>query len=208
MKKTVYLYLLNSFAEWEICFLTQAFSIQEMLGKEKIKFEIKTVSTSRNQIKSIGGLTVIPDCTLEELDENKAAALLLAGSTEWNNDNNKDILQQTVTFLNHGILVGAICGATLALADLKILNTFRHTSNSPDYLSYFSTQYTGQDLYCDSPACIDHNLVTASSAGSLLWTKYILDYLQVFPEKFNQSWYNYFTTGNPQYFNELISQSE
>ncbi|HDK7175525.1 TPA: DJ-1/PfpI family protein [Clostridium botulinum] len=207
MKKIIYLYILESMAEWEVSYILQAISMESMLKKQNREFVIKTVSTSKNPIKTIGGLTITSDCLLDEMDENNMVALLLPGAESWNSEENNQILEKALSYIDKGILVGAICGATLALADLKVLDKFRHTSNSLDYLTLFSKQYSGKELYVNSPAVIDCNLITASSAGGLLWEKHIIQYLNVFPCEIIESWYNYYSTGDPKHLTELISQS-
>ncbi|ACA56399.1 glutamine amidotransferase [Clostridium botulinum] len=189
MKKIIYLYILESMAEWEVGYILQAISMESMLKRQNREFVIKTVSASKNPIQTIGGLTITPDCLLDEIDENN------------------QILEKALSYIDKGILVGAICGATLALADLKALDKFKHTSNSLDYLTSFSKQYNGKELYVNSPAVVDCNLITASSAGGLLWAKHIIQYLNVFPCDVIESWYNYYSSGDPKYFTELISQS-
>ncbi|MBN3376380.1 glutamine amidotransferase, partial [Clostridium botulinum] len=147
MKKIIYLYILESMAEWEVGYILQAISMESMLKKQNRKFVIKTVSASKNPIQTIGGLTITPDCLLDEMDENNMVALLLPGAESWNSEENNQILQKALSYIDKGILVGAICGATLALADLKVLDKFKHTSNSLDYLTLFSKQYSGKELY-------------------------------------------------------------
>ncbi|MHB9941387.1 glutamine amidotransferase [Clostridium sporogenes] len=207
MKKIIYLYILESMAEWEVGYILQAISMESMLKKQNREFVIKTVSTGKNAIQTISGLTITPDCLLDEMDENNMVALLLPGAESWNSEENNQILEKALSYIDRGILVGAICGATLALADLKVLDKFKHTSNSLDYLTLFSKQYSGKELYVNSPAVVDCNLITASSAGGLLWAKHIIQYLNVFPYEIIESWYNYYSTGDPKHFTELISQS-
>ncbi|RUT53426.1 DJ-1/PfpI family protein [Clostridium botulinum] len=207
MKKIIYLYILESMAEWEVGYILQAISMESMLKKQNREFVIKTVSTSKNPIQTIGGLTITSDCLLDEMDEDNMVALLLPGAESWNSEENNQILEKALSYIDRGILVGAICGATLALADLKVLDKFKHTSNSLDYLTLFSKQYSGKELYVNSPAVVDCNLITSSSARGLLWAKHIIQYLNVFPCDIIESWYNYYSTGDPKYFTELISQS-
>ncbi|MBE1304603.1 glutamine amidotransferase [Clostridium botulinum] len=207
MKKIIYLYILESMAEWEVGYILQVISMESMLKKQNREFVIKTVSTSKNPIKTIGGLTITSDCLLDEMDEDNMVALLLPGAESWNSEENNQILEKALSYIDKGILVGAICGATLALADLKVLDKFKHTSNSLDYLTLFSKQYSGKELYVNSPAVVDFNLITASSAGGLLWAKHIIQYLNVFPCDIIESWYNYYSTGDSKHFTELISQS-
>lgn len=206
--KTIYLYLLEGMAEWEIGYILQAISMESQLKKGEKEFEIKTVSYNNEPIHTLGGLTIIPDCTLEEMNESQMAALLLPGANTWNSSKNIKILQKVIKYLEKGIIVGAICGATLALADIEILNKYKHTSNSLDYLKFFSKQYKGAPLYCQCNSCIDKNLITANSASGLLWAKNILLSLQVYSSKTLESWYNYYLTGNPQFYDELLSQED
>jgi hypothetical protein len=55
-----------------------------------------------------------------------------------------------------------------------------------------------------SRAVADANLITAGSAGSLLWARYILARLDVFTEETLAAWYQYFSAGEPRYFFEMM----
>ena len=204
MKKIIYLYILETMAEWEVGNILQGISMESMLKNQNVEFEVKTVSIKKNPIKTIGGLRITPDCTIAEIDENNIVALLLPGATTWNSDENNFILQKALEYIENGILVGAICGATLALANLRILERFKHTSNSLEYLNMFSNEYNGRDLYVESVSVIDRNLVTASSAGGLLWAKNIMEYLNVYENDILDSWYNYYLTGKSKYLEKLL----
>lgn len=76
MKKIIYLYILESMAEWEVGYILQAISMESMLKKQNREFVIKTISTSKNPIQTIGGLSIIPDCLIDKIDENNMVALL------------------------------------------------------------------------------------------------------------------------------------
>ena len=80
----------------------------------------------------------------------------------------------------------------------------KHTSNSLEYLNFFSKNYAGQSSYVCSNSVLDRNLVTASSAGSLEWTKNILKSLNVYSDKKITAFYNYYSTGNVKYYDELL----
>lgn len=206
MKKIIYVYTLDAMAEWEITNLLQVFSMEAMLNKGTKNFEIKTVAIDKKPVKTIGGLTIVPDCTLEEMDDENAGALILPGAENWAKEEHKVILEKALIYIEKGILVGALCGATLALAELSVLDRFRHTSNAMEYLTMFSKQYRGQELYVDSQAVIDKNLVTASAAGGLLFAKHIVKHLNLFSDSKIELWYNYYLTGKPEYLMKLISE--
>ncbi|MBU5307935.1 DJ-1/PfpI family protein [Clostridioides mangenotii] len=194
MKKIIYVYILNTLADWELGFIMSAISM-----KQNTKYTMKTVSHSKETIRTQGGFTITPDCSTEEIDENNIAAILLPGADTWNESIHTSILQVAKSSISKGILVGAICGATLALSNLGILNKYTHTSNSFEFLSLFSNMYTGKGLYQNALSVTDRNLITSSSAGSLLWAKQIVEYLEILPSVMIEPWYNYFSTGNPEY---------
>lgn len=202
--KKVYVYLLDDMAECEIGYILQAFSMEKLLKNGTKEFEVKTVSFNKEPVLTLGGLTIVPDYTISEVDFNASTALLLPGSSTWGSKENQEILEKAQECLNKNILVGAICGATLALADYGILDKFKHTSNSLEYLNFFSKNYAGQSSYVCSNSVLDRNLVTASSAGSLEWTKNILKSLNVYSDKKITAFYNYYSTGNVKYYDELL----
>ncbi|MFQ9698338.1 MAG: DJ-1/PfpI family protein [Zhenhengia sp.] len=206
MKKVIYIYVLDTLADWEIGYILQAIQMQNMLKEPK--YLVKTVARTKESIKTLGGLTLIPDCSLEEIGDHEIAALLLPGAQTWHEHVHKPILERAVSYIEKGILVGAICGATLALADLGILNNHLHTSNSLGYLCSFSKNYTGKFLYKDEFAVTDDNIITASSAGGLLWAKQIIEYLNMYSDETTQAWYKYYLTGDAKYYMELLSSME
>ena len=53
----------------------------------------------------------------------------------------------------------------------------------------------------------DNNLITASPAGALLFAKQILTALAVFPTPMIEVWYNYYLTGEVDYYMELVALS-
>ncbi len=96
MKKIIYLYILESMAEWEVSYTMQAISMENMLKRNR-EFILKTVSTSLNPVQTMGGFTVTPDCVIDEMDENNMVALLLPGADTWNNEKNNRILQTAIS---------------------------------------------------------------------------------------------------------------
>lgn len=72
-------------------------------------------------------------------------------------------------------------------------------------ICYSLKEYIGENLFVNSLATRDRNLITASSAGGLLWAKLILDYLNVYESEKIESWYNYYLLGDPKDFMDLIS---
>lgn len=203
--KTIYLYVLDGMAEWEIGNILQALSMEPQLKQGRQDYRIHTISHDGKPVKTLGGLTITPDGSSEMLPDDHPVALLLPGADSWERESHQPILDIAESYLAQGVLVAAICGATLALANRGILNSFEHTSNSPEYLSMFATNYSGQALYHGENVWLDKNLITANSAAGLDWAKAILEYLKVYPVETINTWYQYYSTGNPEFFFKLMA---
>lgn len=200
--KTILIYLPKSMADHELGFLLQGLSMQKMMPE--IKYDIKFVGVSKEPIKTIAGMIVLPDCTLSEIIDDDITALVLPGAETWQNDEQKEVLRLAERMMNKGLIVAAICGAVLGLADMGLLDRRKHTANALDFLTEMSKNYNGKQYYVNELAVKDGNLITANSAGSLLWARYILESLNIFSQKTIEAWYNCFLTGNAKYYFEMF----
>ena len=115
--KNIYMYIQDTMADFEHGYLLQALSLQSMLEESKVR--LVTVSKGKKTIKTAGGVTIVPDVDLYDLDVANAAALVLIGGDTWLNDEQDDVLELASKLLQENILVGAICGATLGLAEKR-----------------------------------------------------------------------------------------
>lgn len=200
--KTILIYLPKSMADHELGFFLQGLSMQKMMSE--IKYCIKFVGASKEPIKTIAGMTVLPDCALSEIIDDEIAALVLPGADTWQDDEQEEVLRLAERMLNKGVIVAAICGAVLGLADMGLLDRRKHTANALDFLTEMSKNYNGKQHYINELAVKDGNLVTANSAGSLLWARYILGGLNIFSSKTIEAWCNCFLTGNAKYYSEMF----
>lgn len=135
---------------------------------------------------------------------SETSILLLPGADTWHDPKHDAIIEKASEFLYLGATVCAICWATAAHANFGLLDKRPHTSNGPRFLEMVSPGYRGRNFYIDTPSVSDNNLITASSTGALLWTKQIIEYLDVFESNTLESWYEYFSTGKPQHFFALM----
>jgi putative intracellular protease/amidase len=201
---TIYVYVLDTLADWELGHVISELNSGRFFKKDAPRVSLKTVSDSKEPIKTMGGLTIVPDCLIEDIALSKESVLLLPGADTWNDSKHGAIIEKASEFLSLGATVGAICGATVALANFGLLNNRPHTSNGPGFLEMVSPLYKGQSFYIDKPSVADNNLITASSTGSLLWAKQIIEHLGVFESNTLESWYEYFSTGKPEHFFALM----
>lgn len=197
---TVYVYVLDTLADWELGHVTSELNSGRFFKKDAPSISLQTVSTTKEPITTMGGMTIIPDCLIDNMSINEKSILLLPGADTWNDPKHGAILEKASTFLSNGATVCAICGATVALANSGLLDHRPHTSNGPGFLEMFSSTYKGQDFYINKPSVSDGNLITAACTGSLLWAKQIIEHLGVFQTNTLEAWYDYFSTGDPNAF--------
>ena len=205
--RKVYIYLLNTMADWEIGHISAELNSRRFFKKDAEEIDLKYVSVSKETVKTMGGLTVTPDCLVDDISIDEKTVLIFPGADTWNDESNNKVLEKAVEVLDANGTVCAICGATVALAKKGLLDQCSHTSNGKGFLEMFVPEYKGTEFYVDSPAVADKNLITAGATGSLLWTKLIIERLNVFSEKALEAWYNYFKTGKAEYFFALMQQA-
>ncbi len=200
MMYNVYVYVLDTLADWELGYVTAELNSGRFFKKDAPQISFKTVSYSKEPIKTMGGLTMTPDCVIDDIAASETSVLLLPGADIWNNPEQGAIIEKASELLSLGATVCAICGATTALAGAGLLDNRPHTSNGVGFLDMFAPNYKGQSFYVDEPSAADDNLITAGSAGGLLWAKHILERLGVFEVSTLEAWYKYFSTGKAEYF--------
>lgn len=202
--KTVYTYVLDTMADWELGHITSELNSGRFFKKDAPQISCETVGQSQEPIKTMGGLTVVPDCSIDDIVVSEASMLLLPGADTWSDPKHSAILEKAKEILAAGGTVGAICGATVALAGCGILDDRPHTSNGPGFLEMLAPGYQGEELYVDTPSVSNGNLITANPTASLMWAKQIIEHLDVFQPDTLESWYAYFSSGDANHFYSLM----
>lgn len=201
---TIYVYILDTLADWELGHVMSELNSGRFFKKDAQSISFKTVSYSTEPINTMGGMTIIPHCLIDDIVICETSILLLPGAETWHDPKHDAILKKASEFLSLGATVCAICGATAALANFGLLDKRPHTSNGPGFLEMFSPSYNGQSFYIDKPSVAAHNLITAGATGALLWAKQIIEHLGVLESNTLESWYDYFSTGDPKHFFALM----
>ena len=201
---TIYIYLLSTLADWEIAPISAELNSKRFFKADAPQVVVKTVAVSKEPVKTMGGLTIVPDCTIDEIELSEKTVLLLPGADTWAESQNAQVIQKASALLSKGGTVCAICGATVALANAGLLNDRPHTSNGAGFLEMFCPSYKGQKFYVDQPAVRDGNLITGSATGSLMLAKLIIEKLGVFSPQTLEAWHAYFSTGKPEHFFALM----
>lgn len=198
-----YLYLLDTLSDWEIGYLTAELKSRRYLLKN-INYDLLTVSTNLEPVTTMGGFLIQPDRTIHEVEFKGKDLFILPGAATWSEEKNKTILKLLPDLLEKQVFIAAICGATIALAQIGLLNNRKHTSNDKEVLKMFCPEYRGDAFYINEPAAIDHNLITASGLAPLEFTYAVLKTINVMKEETLEAWYNLYLTRESGYFYDLM----
>jgi putative intracellular protease/amidase len=202
--KNVYLYVLDTLADWEPAQITAELNSGRFFKTPGARLPVVTVGLDRTPVTTMGGLTVTPAATLADVTPDTTAAFLLPGSNVWDDPKHAPAVAKAKELLETDAVVAAICGATTALANAGVLDNRPHTSNGPGFLEMFCPAYKGASFYRNGRAVADGNLITASGTDALQWSRLILEKLDVFSPATLAAWHALYETGDPQYFYALM----
>ena len=201
MPHTVHLFVFNTLADWEPGFVVAGINNPDG-QKTPGRYRVRTIAATRDAITTIGGIRILPDMSLDQLNPTESAMLILPGGESWDQGGNLEAVEKAKVFLAAGVPVAAICGATAGLARGGILDTRKHTSNAPEYLA--ATGYRGAQLYQAADVVSDQNVITASAMKSLEFAREIFERLDLYEDKVLEAWYGLFKTGDPKYYAALV----
>lgn len=200
--KVVHVAVFDTFADWEIGYATAHIRKADW-QREPGQYEIVTVGLSTEPITTMGGMDIVPDMTLAELNPEDSSMLILAGGETWTEDAMAPFRSMARRFVEAGVPVAAICGATLGLAIEGLLDDRAHTSNAAEVLAY--SGYAGAELYRDKPAVMDRGVITASSVAPVHFAQVVLEALEVYEPAVAKSWFKLFGDRDPAGFFELMA---
>ena len=197
--KRVFIIVFDGFADWE-----PAYALAEL--RRWGKYVVTTVGYSTAPVTSMGGLRVLPDCTLGDVRAEDVALFILPGGDVWEGDYPAALLARLLDELAaQQVPIAAICGATLAVARAGLLHGRRHTSNGRDYLEKMIPGYADGDHYVEALAVQDRGVITASGLGAVEFAYEIFALMQVFNEADLRLWFDLFKHGN---YSRLNSEGE
>ncbi|MBT2399425.1 DJ-1/PfpI family protein [Streptomyces sp. ISL-100] len=183
--KTVHLAVYDTFADWETGHTT-AFLTQN-------GYTVKTVAATDAPVTTMGGVRIQPDLTLDDMDPEDSALLILTGAGLWDtSDDLTPFARKARAFLEAGVPVAAICGATAGLAREGLLDGRAHTSAVSFYLA--ATGYKGGEHYRDEDAVTDDDglLITAGPTEPVALAREVFSLLGVYEGEKLDAWYRLF----------------
>ncbi|MFG2271361.1 glutamine amidotransferase [Streptomyces sp. WAC 01325] len=181
--KPVHLAVYDTFADWETGHATAHLA--------RAGHDIRTVGPATRPVRSIGGLSVRPDLALEDVRPEDSSLLILPGADLWDaGDDLAPFARKAREFLDAGVPVAAICGATAGLAREGLLDDRAHTSAVSFYLA--ATGYGGGERYVDADAVTDGALITAGPTEPVAFAREVLRLLGVYEGEVLDAWYRLF----------------
>jgi putative intracellular protease/amidase len=186
-KKTCAVFVFDGFADHEISLTTAWLNSNS-------DFTIETFSTKGQAVTSMSGLRVIPHTSLQNTDPEYFDLLLLPGGEKWEKGDNLEVFP-LIRATAGKKPIAAICGGTLALADLGLLNDIPHTSNFPGYIERYCTDYTGTNLYQLAPCINAGDIITACGVAIVDLAYEILKTFGIFSEQKARDWKELYQTG-------------
>ncbi|MFF9575373.1 DJ-1/PfpI family protein [Streptomyces rubiginosohelvolus] len=186
---TVHLAVYDTFADWETGYATAHLT--------QNGYTVRTVGLSREPVTTMGGLRVQPDLALDELRPQDSTLLILSGAAGWDTGETlAPFARAARTFLDAGVPVAAICGATAGLAREGLLDDRAHTSAVSFYLA--ATGYAGGERYVEVDAVTDAGadgtgrLITAGPTEPVAFAREVFALLGVYDAKKLDAWYRLF----------------
>jgi putative intracellular protease/amidase len=198
----VHLAVYDTLADWETGFVTAHINNGQW-HQTPGRFKMRTVSAGLEPVTTMGGMRVLPDSTLAELKPADSAMLILPGNGIFATEAYRPYVEKAREFLDAGVPVAAICGATGALAMAGLLDDREHTSNAAAFLA--SLGYKGGQLYKEEPAVTDRDLITAGANAPVEFARAIFARLEVYKPPVLDSWYKLYGDQDPAGFYELMS---
>ncbi|MDD4163124.1 MAG: glutamine amidotransferase [Methanothrix sp.] len=204
-QQDVHLFVFDSLSDWEAGYAIAGIN-NPQFQRNPGSYRIRSVALRRTPIVSMGGICIQPDLALEELSPTDSAMFIIPGGSAWDEGKNAQAIEVARIFLDSGIPVAAICGATAGLARGGLLDTRRHTSNSREYLA--ATNYLGAELYEDASALTDNDLITAPGTAPVDFAYHIFKRLDIYTAPVLEAWYGLFKTGRAEYFGAFMKAAD
>jgi putative intracellular protease/amidase len=201
--RTAHLALYGTLADWEAGHLLAELHSGRFTGT---RFNVVTVAESPEPITTMGGVRMVPDMLLADLDPADSELLILPGADMWDADGGEAFAAAAGRFLDAGVPVAAICGATAGLARAGLLDERDHTSAAPEYLA--ATGYAGADRYVDERAVVDGDLITAGPQSPVQFACATLERLGLASEQTLDAYESLFDRGDADAFPLLMQAQE
>jgi len=188
MKPKAYVFVFDGLADWE-----PALALCEI--RKSGKYEVLTAAHSRQPVVTMGGMKVLPDIAIKEVEPRDTAIFIVPGGDRWEEGPDQKLGEFLRRLHVENILIGALCAATLEIARAGLTSGVRHTSNAKSYLKKMVPEYKDESFYVDELAVTDHKIITASGLGSVEFAREVIRELGIHSAPVTQLWFEMFKNG-------------
>lgn len=179
----VVLYAFDTMADWEYAYVTTVLQMEVRGGEDR--FRLVVAGASSDPVRTLGGLTVLPDTTLDAVADADVALLLLPGGNTWLSDEHSAALDLARRLLDAGTPVAGICSATRAMARAGLLDHHAHVvdadADEPDY--------PGSKFRVHASVAHDGPVITAIGEAPLEFSREVFRILDLDTHEGIDAWY-------------------
>lgn len=200
----IFLYVTDTLADWECGHVLAELHSGRYLKDPASRYDLVLCGRTMDPVTTMGGLYMAPKVLFQDIRPGAGDLVLLPGSDTWLDPVQAPILEKVRMLLDEGVVVAAICGATMALANAGLLDKRSHTSNDKAALKMCCPGYSGEEFYVSEPAVTDGNLITAGSFAPIEFATHIFRRLDVMSTETLTAWHGLFTTRKPGFFYALM----
>ena len=191
MRDTVYFLAFDGFADWHA-----AHALCEI--RRPGEWQLKTVGFSLQPVLSMGGMRVVPELTLERLDLQRAAMLIVPGGYLWEHGHGDEAVEAARRVHAAGAPVAAVDSGVLVLARAGLLDACRHTGSWPGHIGAHVPGYAGADQFDPTVLAVsDGGTITASQLGSVEFAREVIRTLDLYNSSDREHWYRLFKHALP-----------
>jgi putative intracellular protease/amidase len=219
---TVHLAVFDTLADWQ-----PGVAVAHLVGhphrqRTPGRFGLRTVGPTREPIVTTAGVRIVPDLALDELEPADSAMLILSGGDAWvplhdmraprdPGVEEPDLLSAFAdtarAFVDAGVPVAAIGGATSGLARVGLLDDRAHTSDVAAFLELAG--YRGAEHFrAGELAVTDGDVITASGIAPVQFAHEIFARLEVFDAHVLDAWYRLYGQQDPSALYDLMGVSQ
>ncbi|HEX6047853.1 MAG TPA: DJ-1/PfpI family protein, partial [Gemmatimonadaceae bacterium] len=125
---SVHIIVADGFADWE-----PGYALAEI--RRSGGLAVTTVGFTTGPVTSMGGLRVLPDIALADVQPDDVRLFMLPGGDLWEDETaypRAELDRMLLRVRANGRPIAAICGATVAVARAGLLDDVHHTSNAKE----------------------------------------------------------------------------
>jgi putative intracellular protease/amidase len=218
---TVHLAVFDTLADWQ-----PGLAVAHLVGhphrqKAPGRIALATVGLTRDPVVTTAGVRILPDLTLDELEPSDSAMLILAGGDAWvplydlraerePGVEEPDLLSafahKARAFVDAGVPVAAIGGATSGLARVGLLDDRAHTSDVVAFLE--RSGYRGAEHFRGGLAVTDGDVITASGIAPVEFAREVFARLDLFEPEVLDIWYRLYGEQDADALYEMMAAKQ